>query len=116
MISRLIIGREIQKKTFQKMASTATDTSSSFKCQQGASSLAIGTRIHLGNASAPPPNEKLQTMLTSFVNFCHSIRKDETTTHAYIAVDATPKFDGYDLVETIQSLYYDRWRNQVLWK
>jgi hypothetical protein len=65
-------------------------------------SIAIGTRIHLGNASAPPALEQLQKTVESFTNFCSSIHILET--HAYIAVDATPKFGGYDLVEMIQGL------------
>ena len=74
--------------------------------------LIIATRIHLGNASAPPSESKLQTTLERFASFAKGavgvLGKDSqqkpSRVKAYIAVDATPRFSGYSLVDTIQNL------------
>jgi hypothetical protein len=62
--------------------------------------MAVATRLHLGNASAPPNEEMFKLMLERFSNFSSNFEAQ----HTYVAVDATPKFDDYDLVDTIQQI------------
>mmetsp|Transcript_17504 Transcript_17504/g.29068 ORF Transcript_17504/g.29068 Transcript_17504/m.29068 type:complete len:277 (-) Transcript_17504:330-1160(-) len=62
--------------------------------------LAVATRLHLGNASAPPSDEKYREMMATFYEFASSFGAK----YAYVAVDATPKFDNYSLVEVIRSV------------
>jgi hypothetical protein len=59
------------------------------------SSVVLATRLHLGKASAPPPIEKLQSQVQSFLILIGNNK-------GLIAVDATPKLDGYDFVATVQ--------------
>mmetsp|Transcript_14054 Transcript_14054/g.20578 ORF Transcript_14054/g.20578 Transcript_14054/m.20578 type:complete len:275 (+) Transcript_14054:87-911(+) len=67
--------------------------------------LAVATRLHLGNASEPPHGEKLENTIKGFCGFCKSLAdRGIADVKAYIAVDATPKFDGYSLVDTIVSM------------
>ena len=65
--------------------------------------LVIATRLHLGNASAPPDSEKLNTMVKNFLQFCKNCK----ASHAAIAVDATPKVPGYDYVQAVESAAHD---------
>jgi hypothetical protein len=60
----------------------------------------VATRIHLGNASKPPSAQELQKMIASFTSFGGSLGAGKTL----IAADATPKFDGYDLVKELGSI------------
>lgn len=63
------------------------------------SSFAVATRLHLGNASSPPDQSKLEAVITNFSLFatnscCGAV--------PIIAVDATPKIEGYDYVQAVQ--------------
>jgi hypothetical protein len=62
--------------------------------------LVVGTRLHLGNASAPPDEAHYKGLLEKFSNFTSSIN----ATHSYIAVDSTPKLPNYNLVDVIQTV------------
>mmetsp|Transcript_4133 Transcript_4133/g.9351 ORF Transcript_4133/g.9351 Transcript_4133/m.9351 type:complete len:274 (+) Transcript_4133:153-974(+) len=66
--------------------------------------LVIATRLHLGRASSPPPEEKI----LSIVSNLKKIADDPTLIEDYrtevlIAVDASPKIEGYDYVEAVKS-------------
>jgi hypothetical protein len=65
--------------------------------------LVIATRLHLGNATSPPTREKLNTIVKHFLAFC----KRCDASHAAIAVDATPRVEGYDYVQAVQSAAHD---------
>jgi hypothetical protein len=63
-------------------------------------SLVVATRLHLGNASTPPSQESLDTNIRNFYDFCgNSCRLSP----GLIAVDSTPKLQGYSLVEAVQA-------------
>ncbi|KAI2510399.1 hypothetical protein MHU86_3972 [Fragilaria crotonensis] len=62
--------------------------------------LAIGTRLHLGNASAPPEAEYFRDLLEKFSAFASSC----DASHAYVAVDSTPRFQNYCLEDVIRTL------------
>jgi hypothetical protein len=62
--------------------------------------LAVGTRLHLGSASAPPSDEKYKELMQTFSDFATSFGAQ----HIFVAVDATPKFDNYSLVDVIRSV------------
>ena len=62
--------------------------------------LVVATRLHLGHASDPPTQESLDAKMANFRKFCASSCQ---TTLGLIAVDATPKIDGYDMVQAVQS-------------
>lgn len=65
--------------------------------------LVVATRLHLGNATAPPDTEKLDNIVKNFLQFS----KDCHASHAAIAVDATPKVAGYDYVQAVKSSAHD---------
>jgi hypothetical protein len=62
--------------------------------------LVVGTRLHLGNASAPPDDAHYQDSLEKFTHFTNSFN----ATHSYVAVDSTPKLANYNLVDVIQKV------------
>ena len=62
--------------------------------------LAVGTRLHLGNALSPPEAEYFRDLLQKFSDFASSCNAK----HAYVAVDSTPEFPNYRLEDVIQSL------------
>jgi len=79
------------------------------------SQLVVATRLHLGNAAAPPSVEKMQQQVANFANFVATscaqalaeIIMDENKNEApsivaVIAVDATPKMAHFDYVAAIQ--------------
>jgi hypothetical protein len=70
------------------------------------SELVVGTRLHLGNATVPPPDNFWSDKLESFGRFCGECSSDETgpAAHGVVAVDGTDKIPGYSLVETIRRL------------
>ena len=68
-----------------------------------ANQLVVGTRIHLGNASAPPDEAHYREMLEKLADFASSF----DSKHAYVAVDATPKFENYSLVEVLRTITAD---------
>jgi hypothetical protein len=68
--------------------------------------LVIASRIHLGRASSPPSKEHIQNILTNLGSMAVSVEKNDQTMEALvvIAVDATPKIDGYSYVGNILSI------------
>jgi hypothetical protein len=64
----------------------------------------VGTRLHLGNATAAPPDQVWIEKLESFENFCFESCAGPGTVQGVIAVDDTDRISGYSLVETIQRL------------
>ena len=67
--------------------------------------LVIATRLHLGRASSPPSDDKLTELIGNFLNFATNISKHEAGRYSVIpviAVDATPKIDGYDYTKAVQ--------------
>ncbi len=62
--------------------------------------LAIGTRLHLGNASAPPETDYFRDLLETFSAFASSCNAK----YAYVAVDSTPRFQNYCLEDVIRTL------------
>ena len=64
------------------------------------SSLAIATRLHLGQASSPPPTSQLYKTLSSFAQVASTIG----ATHAVVAVDSEEKLEGYDLLEEVTKI------------
>jgi hypothetical protein len=61
--------------------------------------LVIATRLHLGKATAPPSDSKLKETLDNFGRMTGNI--DDAV--PVIAVDSTPKIDGYDYVDAIRT-------------
>ena len=72
--------------------------------------LVIATRLHLGNASSPPSDEKLKGILENFERLGSLVEH----TLPVIAVDATPKIDKYDYVDTIRSLLPNESKIEIL--
>jgi hypothetical protein len=72
--------------------------------------LVVGTRLHLGNATVPPPDKFWSDKLESFGRFCAdcggSGESGATAAAAQgvVAVDGADKIPGYSLVETIRRL------------
>jgi hypothetical protein len=66
--------------------------------------LVIGTRLHLGRASSPPSDEKIQNILANLKKIADDgALVNEYEIEVLIAVDATPKIKDYDYVEAVQS-------------
>ena len=63
-------------------------------------SLAIATRLHLGQSSQPPPTSQLHKTLSSFAQVASTIG----ATHAVFAVDSEEKLEGYDLLEEVTKI------------
>ncbi len=61
--------------------------------------LIIATRIHLGKQSTPPPQDKLNKNVLTFLQTASSARARK----AVIAVDPEEKIQGYDLVSSIET-------------
>jgi hypothetical protein len=68
--------------------------------------LVIASRLHLGRASSPPDKELVQNVLTNLGSMAMSVEKlnDNLEAFVVIAVDATPKIEGYNYVDNIQSI------------
>lgn len=62
------------------------------------SQLVIATRLHLGNASAPPSSELIQSWIRNLEGMAASVG----ACHTLIAVDSTPKIPDYDYVQVIR--------------
>ena len=60
--------------------------------------LVIATRLHLGNQTDVPDQEKLDKLVKNFLEFCTNCH----ASHAVIAVDATPMIQGYDYVQAVK--------------
>ena len=63
-------------------------------------SLAIATRLHLGQASHPPPKSQLYETLSNFAKLASTVGAN----HAVVAVDAEEKLEGYNLVEEVTKI------------
>lgn len=66
--------------------------------------LVIATRLHLGRAEAPPSSERLAKIIANL----ESLRVQASSTiagvHVVVAIDATPKLEGYDYVHAVQEV------------
>lgn len=87
--------------TVVAMASPSSSSSS----PSGSTSLIVATRLHLGQSQHPPTD--LDDKVAGFYKFCAescaSSPTGVTGTMGVIAVDATPKIPGYDLVQAVQA-------------
>jgi hypothetical protein len=68
--------------------------------------LVIASRLHLGRASSPPSKEHIQNILSNLGSMALSVEQDNDTLEVVvvIAVDATPKIEGYSYVDNIQNI------------
>ena len=73
---------------------------SSVTASSSSSSLAIATRLHLGQSSQPPPCSQLHKTLSSFAQVASNIG----ATYAVVAVDSEEKLEGYDLLEEVTKI------------
>ena len=72
----------------------------SVTASSSSNSFAIATRLHLGNASIPPPTSQLHKTLSSFAQVASNIG----ATHAVVAVDSEEKLEGYDLLKEVTKI------------
>jgi hypothetical protein len=75
--------------------------SPSAKSTLPSASLIVATRLHLGQSSSPPPEDDLNNKVAGFYKFC--AESCPTGSMGVLAVDATPKIPGYDLVQAVQA-------------
>ncbi len=61
-------------------------------------SFIVATRIHLGKQSSPPPQSKLVSTLSTFINTATEIG----ARRAVVAIDPAEKIKGYDLVKAME--------------
>lgn len=69
--------------------------------------LVIASRLHLGRASSAPSKEHIQKILDNLGSMALSVEQKQNNmlqASVLIAVDATTKIEGYDYVESIQSV------------
>ena len=111
----------LREKFRAPLKKTMTDEASPLpRTTTTATKLVIATRLHLGRASSPPTDDKLTEILTNFYRFVVSINNGNNNTdddnkssstcsststysvYPVIAVDSTPKIEGYDYVKAIQ--------------
>jgi len=99
---------------------TAAATSSSSRRKVA---VVVATRLHLGNSATAPSDDDLRNKLSNFCQFCgESFRRQEQqqrevtasegtddgvvveveVSGAVVAVDCTPKIEGYDLVDAVR--------------
>jgi hypothetical protein len=77
----------------------AASTCNMFDPSAGCRALVVATRLHLGKASAPPLQKDLDAKVASFIRFCsHSCQ----AAVGVVAVDATERIAGFDLVKAVQ--------------
>jgi hypothetical protein len=62
--------------------------------------LIVATRLHLGQSSSPPADDDLDLKVAGFYRFC---AESCPNSMGVLAVDATPKIPGYDLVQAVQA-------------
>lgn len=74
-----------------------SDVTQSSPCGSDSESLVLAMRIHLGNASEPPSQSKLDQLAVSLAALTTSM----PTTRAVIAVDSNPRLPGYDLPSAV---------------
>jgi len=66
--------------------------------------LVIATRLHLGRASSPPAEEITRKIVANLKGIADSSSLvEEYGVEVLIAVDATPRLEGYDYVEAVKS-------------
>ncbi|KAG7351300.1 hypothetical protein IV203_010660 [Nitzschia inconspicua] len=66
--------------------------------------LIIASRLHLGRASSPPSNDDIQKIFTNLGSMAISAEQEYMEASVLLAVDGTPKIEGYSYVETVKSL------------
>lgn len=66
------------------------------------SKLVIATRLHLGNASAPPATEKIKGWVDNLHGMILAAATKDLDVEGVIAVDATPKLEDYDFVQVLR--------------
>jgi hypothetical protein len=67
------------------------------------SKLVIGTRLHLGNASAPPSSEEIKGWIRNLQTMVEGTSGNDLEVLAVIAVDAAPKIPGFDYVQVLRN-------------
>jgi hypothetical protein len=66
--------------------------------------LVIATRLHLGRASSPPSDETIKNILSNLKTIGDDRRLiEEYEIEVVIAVDATPKIEHYDYVQSVRN-------------
>jgi hypothetical protein len=66
--------------------------------------LVIATRLHLGRASSPPSDETIKSILLNLKTIADDRRLiEEYEIVVVIAVDATPKIENYDYVQSVRN-------------
>ena len=66
--------------------------------------LVIATRLHLGRASSPPSDETIKKVLSNLKTIADDRRLiEEYEIEVVIAVDATPKIEHYDYVQSVRN-------------
>jgi hypothetical protein len=66
--------------------------------------LVIATRLHLGRASSPPLDETIKNHLSNLKTIADDRRLiEEYEIEVVIAVDATPKIEHYDYVQSVRN-------------
>jgi hypothetical protein len=66
--------------------------------------LVIATRLHLGRASSPPSDETIRKVLSNLKTIADDRRLiEEYEIEVVIAVDATPKIEHYDYVQSVRN-------------
>jgi hypothetical protein len=104
--SRLLSSGQHCCSSLHATIGTGAQQDKGFALRTTMSELVVGTRLHLGNATVPPPDNFWSDKLESFGRFCGECSSDETgpAAHGVVAVDGTDKIPGYSLVETIRRL------------
>mmetsp|Transcript_13288 Transcript_13288/g.26684 ORF Transcript_13288/g.26684 Transcript_13288/m.26684 type:complete len:277 (+) Transcript_13288:127-957(+) len=68
--------------------------------------LVIATRLHLGRASSPPTIDTTRNIVANLISIADdSSLVEDYKTEVLIAVDATPRLEGYDYVEAVRSAF-----------
>eukprot|EP00536_Pseudo-nitzschia_multiseries_P018347 jgi/Psemu1/328806/estExt_fgenesh1_pg.C_24120001 len=70
--------------------------------------LVIATRLHLGRASSPPAEETTRRIVVNLKGIADNASLiEEYAVEVLIAVDATPRLEGYDYVRAVRSALED---------
>lgn len=75
-----------------------SDMASSVEESCAPPNIVIATRLHLGKATSPPTDEKLASLVQSFGQMAEAVENSIPV----IAVDSTPKIEGYDYPDAIR--------------
>lgn len=67
--------------------------------------LVIATRLHLGRASTPPSEDSIKGIVAKLKTIAddHSLIEENYVTEVVIAVDAAPKIEHYDYVQSVRN-------------